>query len=77
MPTPPNQPQHKHLKIEKVRRRTMLGLGPVAWRWRTRNVRNGQIGVWSESYADERDCDASIHAHQFYLRDAPIAVVDA
>lgn len=65
----------KHLAIEKVVSR-VLGIGPKRWRWRTKSIANGQIGVWSETYNDERDCDASIRTHQFYLRDAEVVVVD-
>lgn len=64
---------HRALRIRKLRTLTLTGW---QWRWRTEWVRNGQVGVWSEHYRDERDVDASISAHRVYLGDADLWVQD-
>lgn len=65
-----------HIRIEKVQLKGLSTFlrGP-GWRWRTKSIRGGQIGVWSERYESEVDCDRSIHAHQAYMAGAPITTV--
>lgn len=43
------------------------------FRWRTRS--KGRIGVWSESYHNRADRDASIEAHQRMLPEAEVKEV--
>jgi hypothetical protein len=64
---------HRALRIRKTRSLTLTGW---QWRWRTEWVKNGQVGVWSETYRDERDCDSSIRAHRVFFADADLITVD-
>lgn len=66
-----------HIRIEKIELRGIKALiHGSGWRWRTRYIRNGQIGVWSERYETEGDCDRSIHAHRAYMAAAPESTIE-
>lgn len=61
-----------HLKVELIEGRDLLFRR--SWRWRTRYVRNGEIGAWSETYRDRRDAERSLRAHRSYFETALVTV---
>lgn len=69
------KPQLGHVRIEIMEGRTLLGLGKPYWWWRTRYVRNGEVGIHSETFNDRRDCETSIRAHRHYLGSAEVRFI--